>query len=101
MAETTQHVPAAPRTQHPPMHAVTMVAFGPPETSLAYGEVPRPQIMPHNEVLVEVHAASVNPFETKLRRGWFAQLFPVQPPHILGQDVAGTIAEKGFDVARI
>ena len=99
MAETTQHVPAAPRTQHPPMHAVTMVAFGPPETSLAYGEVPRPQIMPHNEVLVEVHASSVNPFETKLRRGWFAQLFPVQPPHILGQDVAGTIAEKGFDIA--
>ena len=99
MAETQQNVPPAARAEHPPMHGVTMTAFGPPETSLVYGEVPRPRIMPHNEVLVEVHAAGVNPFETKLRRGWFAQLFPVHPPHILGQDVAGTIAEKGFDVA--
>lgn len=80
------------------MQAVVMTGFGPPETTLELQTVPRPRPMPHNEVTIRVEAAGVNPFETKLRRGWFQGLFPVQPPHILGQDVAGTVVEAGFDV---
>ena len=98
--EQAPHAFAALFADAPPGKQIVILEDSMAETSLTYGEVPRPQIMPHNEVLVEVHATSVNPFETKLRRGWFAQLFPVRPPHILGQDVAGTIAEKGFDVAQ-
>lgn len=93
--------PHAPLAEAPPMRAVIMTAFGPPETALTYGKAPRPGIMPHNGVLVEVHAAGVNPFETKLRRGWFAQLFPILPPHILGQDMAGVVVQKGFDVSAL
>jgi len=79
------------------MRAMVMSAFGPPET-LQLTELPRPAMMPHNEVYVEVHAAGVNPFETKLRRGWFQGMFPVGPGHVLGQDVAGVVVAKGFDV---
>jgi len=56
-------------------------------------------MMPHDEVLVEVHAAGGNPFDTKLRRGWFQGLFPVAPPHVLGIDVAGVVVVKSFDVS--
>lgn len=80
------------------MRAVVMQEFGPPET-LALADIPKPAMMPHNEVFIEVHAAGVNPFETKLRRGWFQGMFPVGPGHVLGLDVAGTIAAKGFDVS--
>ncbi len=80
------------------MRAVVMESFGPPD-GLVVRDVSRPAMMPHNEVLVEVHAAGTNPFETKLRRGWFQGMFPVSPPHILGQDVAGVIVAKGFDVS--
>ena len=80
------------------MRAVVMESFGPPE-GLAVREVPKPRLQPHNDVLVEVHAAGVNPFETKLRRGWFQGMFPVEPPHVLGQDVAGVVVAKGFDVS--
>jgi NADPH:quinone reductase-like Zn-dependent oxidoreductase len=80
------------------MRAVVMESFGPPD-GLAVREVPKPPLMPHNEVLIEVHAAGVNPFETKIRRGWFQGMFPVAPPHVLGTDVAGVIVAKGFDVS--
>ncbi len=83
------------------MRAIVMTGFGPAEVTLALQHEPRPKPMPHNEVLVEVHAAGVNPFETKLRRGWFATLFPVAPPHTLGQDFAGVVAAKGFDVSEL
>lgn len=81
------------------MLAVVMTAFGAPEVALELQDVARPRPMPHNEVLIAVHAAGVNPFDTKLRRGWFQGMFPVAPPFVLGQDVAGVVAAKGFDVS--
>lgn len=85
--------PVLPKT----MRAVTMDAYGAPET-LTVREIPLPQRRVDNDVLVEVHAAGVNPFETKLRRGFMHQLFPLAPGHVLGCDLAGTVADIGFDV---
>jgi len=98
MATMTDEAPAdtgeAPKT----MRGVAMTGYGPPEV-LEVGQVPRPRMRPDNEVLVEVHAAGVNPFETKLRRGWLHMLFPLEPGHVLGNDVAGVVVDKGFDVS--
>ncbi len=80
------------------MRAVLLNGYGGPEV-LQLGKVPLPPMAPHNEVLVKVEAAGLNPFEAKLRRGWLAQMFPLAFPKILGCDVAGTIAAKGFDVS--
>ncbi|GGI83518.1 NADPH:quinone reductase [Polymorphobacter multimanifer] len=80
------------------MRAARLTGYGPPEM-LELADVPLPEIAPHNEVLIKVEAAGLNPFEAKLRRGWLAGLFPLALPHILGCDVAGTIVAKGFDVS--
>lgn len=80
------------------MRAVLMTGYGGPEV-LELGDEPLPAFAPHNEVLIKVEAAGLNPFEAKLRRGWLAQMFPLAFPRILGCDVAGTVAAKGFDVS--
>ena len=80
------------------MRAALLTGYGGPEV-LQPGEVPLPRMAPHNEVLVKVEAAGLNPFEAKLRRGWLAGLFPLALPHVLGCDASGTIVAKGFDVS--
>ncbi|MFN3592422.1 MAG: NADP-dependent oxidoreductase [Thermaurantiacus sp.] len=82
------------------MKAVMLTGYGGPEM-LKAGELPLPAMAPHNEVLIEVKAAGVNPFEAKLRRGWLAGLFPLDMPHVLGTDVAGVVVKKGFDVSEL
>jgi alcohol dehydrogenase len=50
------------------------------------------------QVLVEVRAAGVNPFDVKVREGYMKEFIPLEFPTILGGDVAGTVAEIGGDV---
>lgn len=83
------------------MRAATMEGHGGPDVLKVHEGVPVPAMAPHNEVLVEVHAAGVNPFEAKLRKGWLAMMFPLAPGHVLGCDVAGVVAAKGFDVSEL
>lgn len=80
------------------MRAVRLTGYGEPE-KLQLETVPLPLRRADNDVLVEVHAAGVNPFEAKLRRGWLAGLFPLEPGHVIGCDVAGVVVDKGFDVS--
>jgi len=80
------------------MRAIVLSGHGPPEM-LKVGQVPLPSRRADNDVLVEVHAAGINPFEAKLRRGWLAGLFPLAPGHVIGSDVAGLVVDKGFDVS--
>src|SRR6185503_16977743 len=53
-----------------------------------------------NEVLIKVHAASVNPFDWKARAGYVKEIFPLTFPAPLGSDVSGTVEEVGPGVAR-
>src|SRR5256885_9782878 len=68
-----------------PMKAVVMHETGDPEV-LREEEVDRPE-PGDGEVLLRVHAASVNPVDWKYRRG----LAEKQMPAVLGQDVSGTV----------
>ncbi len=81
------------------MKAVYFERFGPSDV-LIYGDRPRPVLKP-DEVLIEVHAASVNPRDWLIRDGRY-QLKRLLPPLplILGSDVAGVVAEVGERVER-
>ncbi len=76
------------------MRAIIAEKNGGPEV-LALKELPKPT-PGIGEVLVKVAAASVNPFDTQVRRGDYAAYMPT--PHRLGVDVAGTVEAIGEGV---
>ncbi len=79
------------------MKAVVMTQPGPPEV-LQLQEVPEPAIATPTQVKVKLHAAGVNPIDTKLRqRGLF---YGAEPPAILGCDGAGEVVAVGDQVSR-
>jgi NADPH:quinone reductase-like Zn-dependent oxidoreductase len=55
---------------------------------LRLGEAPEPA-PGLGEVVVEVHAAGLDPLDSKIRDGEFKPILPYRPPFILGHDVAG------------
>ncbi|MBP5959233.1 NADP-dependent oxidoreductase [Pseudomonas anatoliensis] len=63
------------------------------------GEVPDPVVGVH-DVLVQVHAASVNPLDSKIRTGEFKLILPYTFPLILGNDLAGVVVRTGSAVKR-
>ncbi len=50
------------------------------------------------QVLVEVHAASINPVDWKIREGYLKEMAPLQFPAVLGGDFAGTVVGIGESV---
>lgn len=50
------------------------------------------------QVLVEVHAASLNPVDSKLRAGFLKEMVSLTFPVTLGGDFSGTVVEVGEDV---
>ena len=64
------------------MNAVRIHTYGGPEV-LVYESATRPAIA-QDELLVRVHAASVNPFDCALRTGNYQKYMPLQLPAILG-----------------
>ena len=53
-----------------------------------------------NEVLVRVHASSVNPVDAGIAGGMLAQMFEYEFPVTLGRDYAGVVERAGADVTR-
>ncbi len=51
------------------------------------------------QVLVEVHAASLNPIDWKVRAGYLKEHVPLAMPATLGGDVAGVVVEVGESVS--
>ncbi|RLJ80673.1 NADP-dependent oxidoreductase [Pedobacter alluvionis] len=79
------------------MKAVRIHEFGGPEV-LSIDEIPVPQPAP-DEVLIKVHATSVNPVDWKIREGQRKEKFPGKLPLTLGWDVSGTIEALGEKVS--
>jgi NADPH:quinone reductase-like Zn-dependent oxidoreductase len=75
------------------MKAVVIRAYGGPEV-LKFEERPDPIAGP-GDVLVRVAAASVNPFDWKLRAGAYKDVLPLTFPAILGVDVSGVVEAVG------
>lgn len=79
------------------MKAAQINAYGGKEVLIVNTDVVRPTPAA-DEVLVEVYAAAVNPFDGKVREGYARQMAELEFPATLGGDVAGTVAEIGADV---
>ena len=69
------------------------------KSALRLGDAPEPEVG-DNDVLVQVHAASVNPLDSKIRDGAFKQILPYRLPLVLGNDVAGVVTRIGANVRR-
>lgn len=65
--------------------------------ALELTHVPDP-VVEDNDVLVQIHAASVNLLDSKIKSGEFKLLLPYQFPLILGHDVAGAVTQVGANV---
>jgi NADPH2:quinone reductase len=73
------------------MKAMILKAFGGPE-SFELRDVAKP-IPQAGQVLVRVHATSINPLDFQVRRGDYPDLVPL--PSITGHDVSGVVEEVG------
>lgn len=62
-------------------------------------EAPAPQVGEH-DVLVQVHASSVNVLDAKIAKGEFKLILPYALPLILGNDLAGVVLSVGSAVRR-
>ena len=78
------------------MKAIRIHRFGGPEV-LDLEDVPVPQPR-ENELLVRIHAASVNPVDYKIRRGTVPWVTHEMLPITLGRDLSGTIESGGAGV---
>ncbi len=72
---------------------VQFAEYGPPEV-LKMRRLPAPMPVA-GEVVVDVHAASVNPIDWKLRAGLLHDVFPAHFPVTAGRDGAGIIGAVG------
>jgi NADPH:quinone reductase-like Zn-dependent oxidoreductase len=79
------------------MKAVIAEKYGGTEVLEIGNDLPVPRVGP-NGVLVQVHAASVNPVDWKLRQGLLDALMPMVFPVIWGRDFSGVVTEVGPSV---
>ena len=79
------------------MKAMLMTAVGLPSV-LQLADRPEPAITAPTQIKVALHAAGINPIDTKMRqRGVF---YPDALPCVLGCDGAGIVVDKGADAHR-
>ncbi|WP_343697941.1 NADP-dependent oxidoreductase [Flavobacterium sp.] len=79
------------------MKAYILPKYG-KEEKLLLSDVKIPEIGDY-EVLVEIHAASINQLDLKIKNGDFKLILPYQLPLILGHDIAGIVVETGSKVS--
>ncbi|MCL1559545.1 NADP-dependent oxidoreductase [Xanthomonas nasturtii] len=80
------------------MKALTFQRYG-KSPGVGFSELPQPALKP-DEILVEVHAASVNPIDNMVMTGIFKPVLEFDLPATLGSDLAGIVAEVGSGVTR-
>lgn len=73
------------------MKAAQISSYG-DASVIEINETEKPTVK-EGQVLVEVHAASLNPFDAKLRAGYMKDYIPLHFPFTLGGDIAGVVTE--------
>lgn len=74
------------------MKAIGLTEFGGPDV-LRVLDLPAPEAGP-GEIRIRVHAATVNPVDTLVRRG-IAFVSDAEPPYVPGMDAAGVVEQIG------
>lgn len=72
--------------------------YGGPEV-MQWGEFPPAPLGP-KDVRIQIHAASVNPLDWRIRSGALKVILPYKFPLILGNDCSGVVTEVGDEVTR-
>jgi NADPH:quinone reductase-like Zn-dependent oxidoreductase len=80
------------------MKAVVIRAYGGPEV-LKVENVQRPEPK-DDEVLIRVFAASINPVDVAIRKGYLAELIGNKFPLIPGMDAAGMVQKTGSKITK-
>ncbi|CAM4183714.1 NADP-dependent oxidoreductase [Aeromonas bestiarum] len=80
------------------MKALTFKRYG-KSPDIGLTDLPRPTLKP-DELLVEVHAAAVNPIDNMILTGIFKPILDFQFPATVGSDLAGVVTEVGSRVTR-
>jgi NADPH:quinone reductase-like Zn-dependent oxidoreductase len=78
------------------MKAAVIDQFG-PSSALQVRDIPTPEITV-DQILVEVHAASVNPIDWKIRDGMMGDRYGKEFPMVLGLDASGVVVKVGDSV---
>jgi NADPH:quinone reductase-like Zn-dependent oxidoreductase len=78
------------------MKAVRIHAYGAPDV-LTYEDAPRPTPA-EGEILIRVHASTVNGFDCAARAGYLTGYYAYELPTILGLDVSGVVEAAGSGV---
>jgi len=81
------------------MKAAQINEYGDPSV-ISINEVEKPAVG-NGQVLIEVYAASLNPFDTSVRAGKVKDKIPLQFPVTLGGDIAGVVTAVGDDVTSL
>jgi NADPH:quinone reductase-like Zn-dependent oxidoreductase len=79
------------------MKAIQMIDYGAPDV-LELREIDDPTAG-EGEIVADIHAASINPVDWKIRNGARRGTFDVTLPHVLGVDFSGVVRELGPGVA--
>merc|ERR1712000_331266 len=82
------------------MLAITAPSFTDP-SKYELSTVARPIITEQTDVVLRVHAASINPVDVKKAAGVFKQAVQEQFPYQIGYDAAGVVTEVGSGVTHV
>ena len=80
------------------MKALIFKRYGKPN-QITFANIPRPALQP-DDILVQVHAAGLNPIDYMIPKGTFKPFLKFQLPATLGSDLAGVVVEVGSRVTR-
>ncbi len=70
------------------------------EAPIEIAEIDKP-ILQDDSVIIEVHAASLNPIDNILRAGHLKEMMALSFPHVMGYDVSGMVVEVGASVTTV
>jgi alcohol dehydrogenase len=82
------------------MRAAQINGYGGKEVIQISADAPQPKI-DEQHVLIEVHAASVNAIDWKVRAGYLKENVPLSFPATLGGDIAGVVNKVGGGVTSL
>jgi alcohol dehydrogenase len=80
--------------------AVRIDTYGDAGVLKTVADAPKPETAP-GQVLIEVHAASINPADSMLRAGYMQSMVKLQFPATMGSDVAGVVVAAGSDAVSL
>ena len=98
MSDSKPSLPTHPSGET--MKAVCFTSFGEADDVLSVQTISKPFVSKGDQVLIQVHAAALNPIDKLRVAGYISGMMPEQyNTSVLGYDVSGVISEVGDDVS--